>query len=281
MMKPSILAGAAALALLAAPSLAQTPASASASDLNLSLAYDGKLYVKILSVELEQQAGRGDFQTRMRVMAQGPLAVFKKLDVLASAQGAVERGSAKPETFNYVSKSGSKQRTLSADWTGRDVETNATPAFSNMGEPPATRSQRLESADPLTALMRMALADQPCSGSARIYDGKQRYNLNMSALGVGKLDEAQKAMGLEHPIRCLARHERVAGFKLNKTAAEKDAVSMRDMTISFARIGAEGPWVITSLSIDTGLGAAQLKLARMKVSGAGANFARLKADNPG
>jgi len=280
-MKSSILAGAVALALLAAPSQAQTPAAPTSSDLNLSLTYDGRLYVKILSVELEQQAGQSDFQTRMRVLAQGPLALFKKLDVLATSRGAVEQGAAKPATFNYVSKSGSKQRTLSADWTGRDVETNATPAFSNMGVPPATRSQRLESADPLTALMRMALADQPCSGSARIYDGKQRYNLNMSRLGAGKLNDDQKAMGLENPIRCLAKYEKVAGFKPNKTAAEQDAVSMRDMTISFARVGAEGPWVISSLSIDTGLGAAQLKLARMKVTGAGANFARIKAADPG
>ena len=279
MLKSPLFTGAvAALALFAAPAVAETPAS---GELTMSLGYDGKLYVKILSVELEQTAGRRNFQTQMKVMAQGPLALFKKLDVHASSRGAIERGAAKPQTFNYTSKSGSKQRTLEADWTGRDVETNALPAFASMGEPPATRAQRIESADPLTQLMRLALADQPCAGVARIYDGKQRYNLNLKNLGGGRLDEAQKAMGLQSPIRCQAKYEAVAGFKLNKTAAEKDAVSMRDMTIGFARVGADGPWVISSLTVDTGIGAAQLRLARMKVTGAATNIAVIKGASPG
>jgi hypothetical protein len=280
MNKPIVLAGVAALALLiAAPTQADT--AVSGDDLRLSLAYDGKLYVKILSVELEQTAGKRNFQSKLRVLAQGPLALFKKLDVIASSRGSVDRGAPKPETFNYVSKSGSKQRTLTADWTGRDVETNAMPAFASMGEPPASRSQRLEGADPLTQLMRLALAEQPCSGVARFYDGKQRYNLNLRNLGAGKLDDEQKAMGLQSPVRCEAKFERVAGFKLNKSKAEQDAVTMRDMTIGFARVGADGPWVIANLTIDTGIGPAHLRLSRMKVSGESSDLARLRADTPG
>ena len=273
-------AAAASALMLAIPSQAQTPA-AGPGELTLSLAYDGKLYVRILSVELEQTAGKRDFQSKMRVMAQGPLAVFKKLDVRASSHGSVDRGAPRPDEFNYTSKSGKKERTLTADWTGRDVETSASPAFASMGDPPATRNQRLESADPLTQLMRLALAEQPCSGSARIYDGKQRYNLNLTPLGAGKLDADQKAMGLERPIRCQAKYERVAGFKLNKTADERDAVSLRDMTIGFARVGVGGPWVISNLTIDTGLGPAQLRLARMKVSGGSPAVASLNSANGG
>lgn len=281
MKKSSVLVGAAAALALLSAVPAQAQSAAGTEDLRLSLAYDGKLYVKILSVELEQTAGTRNFQSKLRVLAQGPLAVFKKLDVIASSRGALDKGAAKPETFNYVSKSGSKQRTLTADWTGKDVETQALPAFSNMGEPPATRSQRLEAADPLTALMRLALAEQPCAGVARFYDGKQRYNLNLRNLGAGKLDEAQKAMGLQSPIRCEAKYERVAGFKMNKSKSEQDAVSMRDMTMNFARVGADGPWVIANLTIDTGLGPAQLRLSKMKISGADSDFARLKSDTPG
>lgn len=182
-MNRTVLAAAAAASALtlAVPTQAQTPASA--GDLSLSLAYDGKLYVRILSVELEQSVGKRNFQSKLRVLAQGPLALFKKLDVHASAQGALDRGAAKPSEFAYTSKSGKKERTLSADWTGRDVETSALPAFADMGSPPATRSQKLESADPLTQLLRLALAEQPCTGSARIFDGKQRYNLNMTRAG--------------------------------------------------------------------------------------------------
>jgi hypothetical protein len=268
MKKSIVIAGAAALALLsAAPTQADAPAAG--DDLTLSLGYDGKLYVKILSVELEQTTGKRSFQSKLRVLAQGPLALFKKLDVVASSRGSVEHGAPAPETFNYVSKSGSKQRVLTADWTGKDVETSASPAFASMGEPPATRSQRLESADPLTQLMRLALADQPCVGVARFYDGKQRYNLNLRNLGAAKLDETQRAMGLQSPIRCEAKYEKVAGFKLNKAKADQDAVSMRDMTINFARLGADGPWVIANLTLDTGIGPAHLRLSRMKVKGSG------------
>lgn len=88
-------------------------------------------------------------------------------------------------------------------------------------------------------------------------------------------------MGLESPIRCDVRYEKVAGFKLNKSEAERDAVSLRDMTMNFARVGAEGPWVISSLTIDTGLGPAKLNLSRLKVTGAGASVALIKGNEPG
>jgi hypothetical protein len=278
-MKMNVLVGAAALALLsAAPTQAQAPTSG--GDLTMSLGYDGRLYVKILAVELEQTAGRRNFQSKLRVLAQGPLALFKRLDVTANARGLLDRGAPRPDRFDYTSKSGKKERTLQADWTGSDVESSASPAFADMGSPPATRAQRLESTDPLTVLMRMALAEQPCAGSARVFDGKQRYNLNLTNLGAGRLDDAQKAMGLENPIRCQAKYEKVAGFKLNKTEAEQDAVGMRDMTMGFARLGADGPWVISSLTIDTGLGPATLRLARMKVTGDG-DIARLRTANAG
>lgn len=278
-MKMNVLVGVAALALLsAAPTQAQAPTSG--GDLTMSLGYDGRLYVKILAVELEQTAGRRNFQSKLRVLAQGPLALFKRLDVTANARGLLDRGAPRPDRFDYTSKSGKKERTLQADWTGSDVESNASPAFADMGSPPATRAQRLESTDPLTVLMRMALAEQPCAGSARVFDGKQRYNLNLTNLGAGRLDDAQKAMGLENPIRCQAKYEKVAGFKLNKTEAEQDAVGMRDMTMGFARLGADGPWVISSLTIDTGLGPATLRLARMKVTGDG-DIARLRTANAG
>lgn len=281
-MKMITAAGAAALALFAAaPTQAEAPAGAP-NDLSLSLGYDGKLYVKILNVELEHSAGRRGFQNQMRVLAIGPLAVFKKLDVRASSRGSVDRGTARPSTFNYVSKSGKKERTLTADWTGKDVETNASPAFASMGDPPATRGQRIEGADPLTALLRMSMADEPCAGSSRIYDGKQRYNLNMSRLGAGKLDDAQKALGLRNPIRCKAHYQKVAGFKANKTEAEKDAVTLKDMDMAFAQVGEDGPWVVTEMSVDTGIGAMKLRLARMKTgAGAGAGLARLKSSDPG
>jgi hypothetical protein len=278
-MKMNVLVGVAALALLsAAPTQAQAPTSG--GDLTMSLGYDGRLYVKILAVELEQTAGRRNFQSKLRVLAQGPLALFKRLDVTANARGLLDRGAPRPDRFDYTSKSGKKERTLQADWTGSDVESNASPAFADMGSPPATRAQRLESTDPLTVLMRMALAEQPCAGSARVFDGKQRYNLNLTNLGAGRLDDAQKAMGLENPIRCPAKYEKVAGFKLNKTEAEQDAVGMRDMTMGFARLGAGGPWVISSLTIDTGLGPATLRLARMKVTGDG-DIARLRTADAG
>ena len=123
-MKPTALAGAAALALLfAAPTQAEAPAAG--DDVRLSLAYDGKLYVKILSVELEQTAGKRGFQSKLRVLAQGPLALFKKLDVIASSRGSVDRGAAKPETFNYVSKSGAKQRSLTEAQPAQMVEAHS------------------------------------------------------------------------------------------------------------------------------------------------------------
>jgi hypothetical protein len=266
-MKQSLFTAAAlATALVLVPHAGLADSGAARDSMNLNLGYDGKLLVRILSIEVQQEARTRDYQSTMHITAEGPLAAFRKLDVRARTSGRLNRGDAKPVNFSYDSR-GKKGRQVSAQWTGDDVVATASPAFKSMGEPPANRNQRLESADPLTQMMRFALADNPCTGSARFFDGKQRYNLVLSSRGPGELDEKQKALGLVSPIRCTARYEKVAGFKADTNGAP-DALSMRDMPMSFARVGADGPWVITQMTVGTALGPAQLKLARVSATGA-------------
>ena len=261
MIRTAFVAAAASALLLSVPSQAQTPTSA--GELNLSLAYDGKLYVRILSVELEQSAGKRSFQSKLRVMAQGPLALFKRLDVRASAQGALDRGAAKPDEFSYVSKSGKKERTLQAAWTGNDVETSAAPAFADMGSPPATRSQRLESADPLTQLMRLALAEQPCTGSARIFDGKQRFDLLLSFKRQEHVRETRPSGQPGVAFVCRVRYQPVAGHKVNDET--RAMAASQDIEISLRPVPSANLFVPHQIVIPTGAGTATLTAVRIQI----------------
>jgi hypothetical protein len=64
-------------------------------------------------------------------------------------------------------------------------------------------------------------------------------------------------------VHCFVRFREVAGFK-KKPPSERNQGLKHPIAIGFARVGANGPWVISSLSSETPLGAATIVLQRVK-----------------
>jgi hypothetical protein len=260
-------AAAAALAFLAAPAVAQTP---TAGKFRLSLGYDGRLLVKVLDMTLEQTADANSFTSSARLKSYGILAAFKKLDQRASAAGIIRGGEAFPREFHHQNIDGKKNRKVDVTWTGSDVVTQANPSYGKkLGDPPASRAQKLEAADPLTQLMRMSLADSQgefCRGSRKFFDGKQRYDLEFLGRQTPVASAREKRLGLVNPVRCTVRFKEVAGFKRKKPGEENQGLK-RPIVIGFAQYGRGGPWVMSFIDAETPLGHAVIDLQRLKTSG--------------
>lgn len=257
----------AATAVLAGvPAAAQAPTAPSyAAGMRLSLGYDGRLIVKVLDVRINQTLGAGTYRSDVRLVSSGIMALFKRLDQRASVVGALSGATANPRVFQHRNLNG---RAVRATWTGSDVVTSATPAYSNMGEPPASRPQRLESIDPLTAAVRLALTAEgrnPCQQTLRIFDGKQRYNLEMAFAGERAADRREQRIGLTNTINCTLRYREVAGFKA-KPPEERNQGLRSVVRVSLGRLGAGGPWVLSSLRAGTQLGDAVIELREAQVS---------------
>jgi len=249
------------LALTASPATGQEP-------LHLSLNYDGSLFFKVLDVSIEQALGSDDFWASAHIRTSGILAMFRKLDLKAQSQGRLENAVVLPGAFTYLNTDGKKNRHVTAIWTAGDVTTLSQPRYPDMGDPPATREQKLEAADPLTMLTRITVlppGQTPCQGVDQFYDGKQRYDIEYTLKGPAPAEPRERRLGLTNTLRCNLIYREVAGFK-KKPADQRHQGLRRDVTLGLGRLGAGGPWVISFLRADTFLGAAEIDLVNAKLS---------------
>ncbi len=258
--------------MLAAPTQAQkawaqTAAQTAHEPLRLSLGYDGRLSViKVLEMQFEQRIGAAGFSAGAQLRSYGLLAAFKHFDIRASASGPIASDGAEPDQFSYINHDGKRVREVQVGWRRDDVVATSQPAFGNLGDPPASRDQRLAAADPLTQLMRITLATpmRPCEGAPRLFDGKQLYELAFSGARADAPDDDLRALGVTQLVRCSVRYHEIAGFK-KKPEAKRNGGLKGPISIAFGQMGQDGPWVLTDIRADTPIGPADIALRRVHI----------------
>jgi hypothetical protein len=255
-----------AVVLVFAPPAGAEP---SGDETRLSLAYDGRLILKVLDIHVEQRVTPTVFSASAQLASFGALALFKTFDVKATSEGRIEDGEARPNLFHYENKDGRRDRHVVAAWTGSDVAVTSTPPYADLGQPPASHAQKLAATDPLTQLMRMTLASNqanPCGGGAHLFfDGKQLYALDFGeGVAGGELLSNQERLGLTNLVRCSVRYREVAGFKA-KPPAQRNQGLKRAIEVTFAQAGAGGPWVMALMRAETPLGPAYVELRRIRM----------------
>jgi hypothetical protein len=267
MTKPSMLAAlTGVLALLASGVSSAAPPD---QEMHLALGYDGRLLVKVLDIEVDARVDRGGFGAEAQLTSSGVLALFKHIHQLASSQGRIEGGEAKPGDFQTQSLSSKTHRKIRTVWRSGDVVMTAQPAYDSLGDPPASLQQKLAAADPLTQLIRLTLGgsrERTCGRSYMFFDGKQLYALDFGPAEDAPLSAADQRLGLSAPFQCEVHYREVAGFK-KKPPNKRNQGMNRPIELEFARLGPDGPLLITHLGAETPLGKASIELARLQASG--------------
>ncbi|ACT58468.1 DUF3108 domain-containing protein [Hirschia baltica] len=136
---------------------------------------------------------------------------------------------------------GRKNRSTEITHDGKTVKVNVIPEHGDLGDPAATLEQKLEAVDPISGLLQLALApkaasDVPCSGVARVFDGKGRYNIHLEN---GRHVESIDLKGWKGPAYvCQVRYEELAGYK-KKTPEQraKEAKDIRWISMVLADMG--------------------------------------------
>ena len=258
---------AAALLGLTALGLA-APAGAQPGELKLDLRYDGRLFIKVLEVNLRETVTPGGHASTARISSYGILDAFKHFNIDASESGSIVRGDPEPGVFKHVNHDGKHNRQVEVTWGQGDVTTASSPAMDFMGDPPATREQRLGAVGYLTAVMRLTVAADkgPCSGSERIFNGKELSELGFADPQPVELSGGQKKLGLVNGVRCQATFREIAGYKKKKGKAQNQGLD-RPIQVDFAQAGEGGPWVLAKLQAHTQLGNAVIELGQVKMEG--------------
>jgi hypothetical protein len=259
-LKSVLIAAAAALALTTSAAGAQTPPT------RLTLSYDGMLYfIKVLDLQFQQKIDNQGFAAGAQLRSYGILAAFKHFDIKASAEGRMDGDTPRPGAFDYINHDGKRVRHVKVDWKPDTVAMTSTPAFSDLGSPPASLEQRQASADPLTQLMRLTVGAPACVGAPLFFDGKQLYELAFAGAHDAAPTPEQRALGVTAVTTCTMKYNEIAGFK-KKSPAKRGGGLTSPITVAFGQIGAGGPWVIDEVRASTPLGPAVIVLRQTQIS---------------
>ena len=227
-MKRALCASAAAALLLAAPGVTDT--ASTRPDTPLASIRDGQP-VKF-TYELKASAwlfiipvtGKARFTTELQpdtyritsaVKTMGLADVLVDYDLGLSATGYVRGDGLAPYAYVSQNSDGKKNRRVELVWNSSDVAADVTPAFGNLGDPPATPDQKIDALDPISALVNFGLEPRdtdadPCGGPIKVFDGRQLSHLHLEYAGMKTVrSDAWRGEAIE----CHVTLEKVAGFK--------------------------------------------------------------------
>lgn len=260
----------AAVMVLAWTALSSASAQAQTdSGLKLDLAYDGRLlFLKVLNVALQERITSSGHSSTARISSYGVLDAFKHFNIDAVETGRMVHGDPAPGVFRHENHDGKTNRKVEVTWSPTDVTATSIPEMTFLGDPPATREQRLASVGYLTAAMRLTVAADrgPCTGSERIFNGKELSELGFADPHPTALSDGQKALGLVNGLRCSATFREIAGYKKKKGKDQNQGLN-RPIQVDFAQVGPGGPWVTARLQAHTVLGNAVIELAHVSLEG--------------
>ncbi len=146
------------------------------------------LVFRVGRVSLSAELGREAYAANAHVEAAGLAALFTDFSIDSEVEGRFTAQGPAPVRYGHVEHTGDKTRIIDVAFDGGVARPTASPDFSSWGEPPASEADRTGVVDPMTATLLLselvaAADDVPCAGAIPVFDGKQRYDLNLVSRG--------------------------------------------------------------------------------------------------
>ncbi|MEE2526514.1 DUF3108 domain-containing protein [Hyphobacterium sp. HN65] len=146
------------------------------------------LIFRVGRVSLDADLGTESYAARAHVEAAGLAALFTDFSIDSDVEGVFTDAGPRPVNYGHIERTGDKTRIVGVDFNEGVARSTATPAFSSWGDPPASEADRTGVVDPMTATLLLSelvsvSTEQPCEGSIPVFDGKQRYDLNLVSRG--------------------------------------------------------------------------------------------------
>ena len=102
---------------------------------------------------------------------------------------------------------------------------------------PVSEDLKHRTVDPLSAALFVTLGssasrDEPCGETVPVFDGKRRYNLNLTYVGTEDINLGRNGGYNGEALRCRLQYERVAGFKPPKPGRTRTPVPPIDIWLA-------------------------------------------------
>ncbi|MGE0047271.1 MAG: DUF3108 domain-containing protein [Hyphomonadaceae bacterium] len=202
-------------------------------------------------------SANGRYQSTATLRTSGLAALIDQTNITASATGLITPRGIAWTGYNLSHAYARKFRRVVMRRAGGGIQTTITPRFGDMGDPPATRAQQTGAYDPVSALFvlgRLVGQNRTCTGTVRVFDGRQLYRLSLLPRAVGTF----RGGGYAGPaVSCTMRYTPMAGFRMS--AAERARIPAA--TAWFTRPARVGQTALPlRVTVPTPVGAAQLEI---------------------
>jgi hypothetical protein len=264
-MKPAILiASALALCLgVEATAAAQTPAPSAVS---FEMEYEASILniVTLGRSSINAALTPGAYRVTASLQTSGFASMFDDTRIAVSAGGARHAARLISTAYSLSHHYARKSRRVAMQRANGALTARVTPAYRDLGSPPASAAQINASQDPLTALAAMSAhmaSARVCAGRYLVYDGKQHYALMLSPSARG----TYRGGGYDGAaIICRMRYEPIAGFK-PMTVAERAQIPTAEVWFAGEVEADFAP--ILRIAAPTRVGEARLDLKKLKRPG--------------
>jgi hypothetical protein len=242
--------------------------------------YTGGLHAIRFDVTVETEAD--DYRTSVRLETAGIVGAVFDWRLRASSEGAWRDGKIVPQAYRTANVWKGRARTVGIDYAGGFAQrVFAEPPYSREDYDKVAPEMILGAMDPtsaVTALVLAAARGEGCRPTTAVYDGRRRYDANMTPLPAQELKPSRYAPFSGHAEGCRLTFERIAGFRPDRKRLQdlEVAIWLADVGVDF---GVEGSKVPVRLELTTpwGNGFAHLVTAR----GAGGALVFGSADSGG
>jgi len=224
---------------------------------SLRLKYEahwGDIPLGDVAVTLREAADR--YAIQGSAVARGPMTLLFDWSGTAETQGRRRRGLRLPTSHVSTGSSDDGERRTTVDWKGAGLPlTTVVPPPDPEEVTPVPPASIAGTVDPLTVLLKTldGLAKTGrCEGTARIYDGRRRYDIVIEHLGNGQLKADRPGAYAGPAVRCRLYAKKIGGFYRDATEWSSDEDEIERIAW-IARLG-NGLWVPVRAEVSAPLG---------------------------
>lgn len=222
----------------------------------------------LMQVSMRSILHDGEYVAYSYVETKGLVDAFASAKINIVSTGEVVDGRVTPRTYNSDQQEKKKRQLVGLLFGDNgDIDIASDPPY-DLERFPVSAELKKQTVDPLSAALFISLGSaaargDPCTRTVPVFDGKRRYNLNMTYIG-----EEDISLGRDNfkgkAAHCRLNYERVAGFKPPKPGKSKTDVPPIDVWLAPFNNGKI--YVPVRMQADSDFGGAVVRATELKVS---------------
>jgi len=205
------------------------------------------------------------YSMRADLFTSGLGALLKKFQIWATTTGTIDENGLNP--IQHIQQNlDKKNRRVKMNYKADTIDISIVPRLGSQGKPPATKAQRFESDDVLSAVLNMMMrgfrfTDEPCVGTIPVFDSKQHYLLRMERIA----DKRIKQKGFKgDTIGCNVYYIPVSGFDPEDLPSEEEAAT--PVKIYLAKFDEVGLYIPVRMSYKISIFKAVIKTRNIEIT---------------